>query len=222
MTASRPAGLIAMTAAALALGACGGDDEKGPGTAASTQTATTETAEKAAETVGLEESEFKIVPKTVTVEKTGKVTFEVKNVGSTVHALEVEGPEGEAETEEIQPGATAKLTVNLSKAGTYEMYCPVGNHKEQGMTGEIVVAGGGSGGEDSTGQDQAGTATEQSGTTTSGGTTTNGGGGTTAPSGSGGHRGKGQGGSSGSGQGGSGGSGSGQGGGGGGQGSGTP
>jgi Copper binding proteins, plastocyanin/azurin family len=74
----------------------------------------------------------------------------------------VEGPGGESETEDIAPGDSAELTVDLSQAGTYEWYCPIGNHKELGMEGEIRVAdasgaappaddSGGDSGEDSSG-----------------------------------------------------------------------
>ena len=72
-------------------------------------------------------------------------TFAVTNDGQVPHALEVEGPDGEAETDTIEPGKSDDLKVDLGKAGTYEWYCPIGNHKEQGMKGEITVAGGGSG-----------------------------------------------------------------------------
>jgi uncharacterized cupredoxin-like copper-binding protein len=36
-------------------------------------------------------------------------------------------------------GGSAKLTVDLNKPGTYEMYCPVDGHREMGMEGEITV-----------------------------------------------------------------------------------
>ncbi len=36
------------------------------------------------------------------------------------------------------PGSSGTLTVDL-KPGTYEFYCPVANHKEMGMEGEITV-----------------------------------------------------------------------------------
>jgi uncharacterized cupredoxin-like copper-binding protein len=74
------------------------------------------------------------------------VAFKIKNDGEIVHALEVEGPKGEVETEAIQPGKSATLEADLSKAGSYEWYCPIGNHRQQGMGGRISVAGGGSGG----------------------------------------------------------------------------
>jgi uncharacterized cupredoxin-like copper-binding protein len=73
------------------------------------------------------------------------VTFRVVNTGSVAHALEVEGPTGEIETAELQPGESADLTVDASKAGEYEMYCPIDGHRQQGMEGTLVVGGGGGG-----------------------------------------------------------------------------
>jgi uncharacterized cupredoxin-like copper-binding protein len=63
------------------------------------------------------------------------------------HALEVESDDLEEETDDIAPGGSDELTVELA-AGEYELYCPVGNHKEQGMAGRLVVAGGGGGSDD--------------------------------------------------------------------------
>ncbi len=73
----------------------------------------------------------------------GVVTFTVTNAGSIPHALEVEGEGIEQETEVIQPGAHATLTLTL-KAGTYEVYCPVGedSHKKLGMDTRLKVEGG--------------------------------------------------------------------------------
>src|SRR2546426_7555764 len=73
----------------------------------------------------------------------GVVTFTVTNAGSIPHALEVEGEGIEQETEVIQPGAHATLTLTL-KPGTYEVYCPVGedSHKKLGMDTRLKVEGG--------------------------------------------------------------------------------
>src|SRR5438445_3429291 len=70
----------------------------------------------------------------------GTVTFTVANVGTIPHAVEVEGQGIEQETAVIQPGASTTLTVTL-KAGTYEVYCPVGNdsHKKLGMETRLKV-----------------------------------------------------------------------------------
>jgi plastocyanin len=98
-------------------------------------------------TVRVEETEFRLEPAEITLDKPGTYVFEAVNSGDTVHALEVEGQGIEEETEEIQPGQSAELKVEL-EAGTYELYCPVGGHKEEGMEGKVIVKEGsrGSGG----------------------------------------------------------------------------
>jgi uncharacterized cupredoxin-like copper-binding protein len=98
-------------------------------------------------TIRIEETEFKLQPAEVTLDKPGTYVFKAVNSGNTIHALEVEGEGIEEETEEIEPGQSAQLKVKL-KAGTYELYCPVGGHKEEGMEGTLTVkeGSGGSGG----------------------------------------------------------------------------
>ena len=69
----------------------------------------------------------------------GATTFEVTNVGSIEHNFEVEGQGIEREFEQnLQPGETKTLEVDL-QPGTYEVYCPVGNHAERGMRLELTV-----------------------------------------------------------------------------------
>jgi len=90
--------------------------------------------------VNVKLSEWKVELSAGTI-AAGTVTFTVTNAGSIPHALEVEGQGIEQETGVIQPGASATLTLTL-KAGTYEVYCPVGNdsHKKLGMEAELKVA----------------------------------------------------------------------------------
>jgi uncharacterized cupredoxin-like copper-binding protein len=66
-------------------------------------------------------ADFSIQPSAIDVEP-GSYTFHVVNEGESVHALEVEGPGGEVETADLGPGESADLDVDLSEAGTYEMY----------------------------------------------------------------------------------------------------
>jgi len=70
----------------------------------------------------------------------GTITFNVTNNGAIPHAFEVEGQGIEKATSVIQPGASAKLTLTL-KAGSYDVYCPVGNdsHKHLGMETHLKV-----------------------------------------------------------------------------------
>jgi len=68
----------------------------------------------------------------------GTYTFVAQNDGKAPHALEVQGPGGEKKTSTLNPGGSERLTIELQK-GTYEVYCPVGNHKDRGMKTEITV-----------------------------------------------------------------------------------
>ena len=103
--------------------------------------------ESVLKTIRVKEVEFALKPAEITLEKPGTYLFKAVNSGGTVHALEVEGQGIEEETEEIQPGQSAELKVKL-EAGTYELYCPVDAHKEEGMEGKVIVkeGSGGSGG----------------------------------------------------------------------------
>jgi uncharacterized cupredoxin-like copper-binding protein len=103
--------------------------------------------ESVVKTIRVKETEFVLKPAEITLQKPGTYLFKAVNSGGTVHALEVEGQGIEEETEEIQPAQSAELQVKL-EAGTYELYCPVDGHKEEGMEGKVIVkeGSGGSGG----------------------------------------------------------------------------
>jgi uncharacterized cupredoxin-like copper-binding protein len=129
--------IVLSLGAALALVAgCGGDENNGTTTAGGTTQGTGE------QTVDVSETDFKLDPSNPTVQA-GTVSFKVTNDGEVDHNLEVEGPEGEQELEQdLAPGESATLTVDLSTPGTYEFYCPIGGHRDAGMEGEITVSGG--------------------------------------------------------------------------------
>jgi uncharacterized cupredoxin-like copper-binding protein len=150
--------VLAVAVLVVAVSGCGSDDEGGStgGGGGATTAEAAKPSGEAATTVDVSATEFKFDPANPKIEKAGVVAFKVTNDGQTVHALEVEGPKGEVETSTIEPGKSETLKADLSKAGSYEWYCPVGNHREQGMEGTVSVAGGGSGGsttEDSTTED---------------------------------------------------------------------
>jgi uncharacterized cupredoxin-like copper-binding protein len=132
--------VLAALASAFVLAACGGDDDE-PTIAAPTTTdgATGATgAQGGGETVDVSETDFAIDPADPTV-NAGTVTFDITNDGEVVHNLEVEGNGvEEALEQDLQPGQSGELTVDL-EPGTYEWYCPVGDHAEQGMEGELTV-----------------------------------------------------------------------------------
>jgi uncharacterized cupredoxin-like copper-binding protein len=123
----------------LALAGCGG----GGGSNASETTSVG----ASKQTVRISEKEYSLTPSSVDVARPETVSFQVTNDGQIAHALEIEGNGVEQETDTIQPGDTATITVKLSKAGSYEMYCPIDGHEDKGMKGSIAVGGSaGSGG----------------------------------------------------------------------------
>ncbi len=137
---------------ALAMSGCGDDDgdsgagsgygggQQGGENPAETSEDTAKAPPDVVATIEVEETEYKLDPANPGVQDAGKVTFEVTNAGKIAHALEVEGPKGEQETDEIAPGKTATMTVDMSKPGKYTWYCPIADHREQGMEGSVFIA----------------------------------------------------------------------------------
>lgn len=69
----------------------------------------------------------------------GTYTFDVKNAGSITHALTVDGKGVDNKgTDDLSPGQSATFTVTLT-AGKYDVFCPVGNHKMEGMDETVQV-----------------------------------------------------------------------------------
>jgi len=69
----------------------------------------------------------------------GLIAFDARNDGTIRHSLAIEGDGTEGRLpERLQPGESGTLTVELDP-GTYTLYCPVGNHRNEGMETEIVV-----------------------------------------------------------------------------------
>ena len=120
---------VVLVLSLLAVSGCGGDGDDGGGDAA------------VSETVTLSARDFAFEPEDVTLDAAGTYTFRVTNEGDAPHALEIEGGDVEEETDIIQPGESGELTIDLAE-GEYVLYCPVGDHRERGMEGRLVVAAG--------------------------------------------------------------------------------
>ena len=123
--------LAVVIPAALLLAGCGSDDDEGGETSRG-------------QSVELVATEFAFEPADISVDEAGETTFTVSNDGEFPHALEIEGNGIEEETEELGPGESGSVTVDL-EPGEYELYCPVGDHRERGMVGTLVVGGGAEG-----------------------------------------------------------------------------
>ena len=96
-------------------------------------------------TIRIEESEYTLKPAEITLQKPGLYVLEVVNSGGTTHALEVDGEGLEEYSKKIGPGQSTQMRLDLSKAGTYELTCPVDHHEEKGMEGKVIVKEGSGG-----------------------------------------------------------------------------
>lgn len=119
------------------LAACGGDDESTGATASESPPSSEPASGGGGQTVAISATDFAFDPANPTV-KAGAVTFNVTNDGKVVHEFEVEGNGFAKEVEDIEPGESAKLPVNL-EPGTYELVCHLPGHEKAGMVGELTV-----------------------------------------------------------------------------------
>lgn len=89
-----------------------------------------------AKTFTVEGSSFKFVPNIIKVKKGDTVTVTFKNVGGT-HDFVID--EYDVKTNQIGDGEEEDVEFVADKIGTFEFYCSVGNHRQMGMTGKLVV-----------------------------------------------------------------------------------
>ena len=131
---------LLLSAGVLLAAGCGDDEDEGGGEGAATPEATEEasgggggealtlTADPGGD-ISWEPSELSA--------PAGSVTITLVNESSVPHAVEVEGNGVEEESETVTAGET-ELTVDL-EPGEYTIYCPVGQHRQNGMEGQLLV-----------------------------------------------------------------------------------
>ena len=125
---------------ALLLAACGGGGDD----------------EEAGTVIEVRGSEYKFTPNEITAPAGQTVTLRLKNVGETEHDLEVQGLRVQMMGDEEEMGGhegaapgmiamhtakgkTASVTFMADQKGTYEFWCTISGHKEQGMIGKLIV-----------------------------------------------------------------------------------
>lgn len=143
---------LALACAALALGACGDDDEESgsdtgpaPTTEATPPSDATTQEDQPGAAGGASELKADADPSgalAFTVDslegKAGEITITMDNPSDLPHAIGVKGEGVDEEGETVQKGGTSTVTAEL-EAGEYEFYCPVPGHEEGGMKGTLTV-----------------------------------------------------------------------------------
>ena len=91
--------------------------------------------------VNLTLSEFMINPMTFTAQAGQVVHFNVTNAGKFPHSVTFvyDGKFTTLFKAPIAAGQTGSADFVFSEAGTWQMFCPVGQHAENGMTGQVTV-----------------------------------------------------------------------------------
>lgn len=79
---------------------------------------------------------FSFTPATMEVNQGERVRITFTNTGGT-HDLVVEGYD--VRTKVLQTGQSETIEFIANEAGTFEYYCSIGNHRQQGMEGTLVV-----------------------------------------------------------------------------------
>jgi plastocyanin len=81
-------------------------------------------------------SSFKFEPATLTVNKGDKVRVTFKNTGGT-HDFVID--EFNVKSKTIPGGQQDVVEFTADKAGTFQYYCGIGNHRAMGMVGTLTV-----------------------------------------------------------------------------------
>lgn len=86
--------------------------------------------------ITVEAMPFEFNPKEIRVKKGNTVRLTLKN-NEGFHDWTLD--EFNARTKQIQAGQTDTIQFVADKAGTFEYYCSVGNHRQMGMVGNLIV-----------------------------------------------------------------------------------
>jgi nitrosocyanin len=84
----------------------------------------------------VEGKNFSFSPSTLTVNKGDTVKITFKNSGG-MHDFVLD--EFNVKTKPIESGASETVSFTADKAGTFNYYCSVGNHRAMGMQGTLTV-----------------------------------------------------------------------------------
>jgi plastocyanin len=131
--------------AALGFAGCGGDDDGGSDTAATTETGTTGATGAGGGGAGGvirisadPGGKLEFQQKSVTA-KAGRNKIEFNNPASIPHDVKVEENGKDIGGTEVVTDGTAEATVQLDAGEPYTFYCSVPGHRQAGMEGKLTV-----------------------------------------------------------------------------------
>ena len=87
--------------------------------------------------VTIKMSEYIFSPSVISVDVEKNTTFVLKNLGFTTHNFVVE--EIDIYSGVIPPGESKTITFTADEPGEYDFYCSVGDHRDNGMEGVLIV-----------------------------------------------------------------------------------
>ncbi len=82
-------------------------------------------------------SEYIFSPSVISIDVEKDTTFVLKNLGFTTHDFVVE--EIDIHSGLIPPGGSKTITFKADEPGEYDFYCSVGDHRDNGMEGVLIV-----------------------------------------------------------------------------------
>jgi len=130
--------LTALTATALAIGACGEQRDAARTLPAPVGDSAT-TPGRGAVALDVSLVDYRLEPASPRLARPGSISFAATNDGETRHALRVDGPTSPVSSVALRPGERTTIAVRLP-AGTYKWYCPLADHERRGMVGRVRVA----------------------------------------------------------------------------------
>lgn len=96
----------------------------------------TNTATGQTKTFNVNGDNFKFAPNEIKVNEGDTVVINFKNTGG-FHDWVLD--EFNAKTQQLGDGASETVTFVANKKGTFEYYCSVGQHRQMGMKGNLIV-----------------------------------------------------------------------------------
>lgn len=82
-------------------------------------------------------ADFNYDPATITLKKGEEVSIILQNIGVSKHNLTVD--ELDIQTKTVKGGGQDFVVFTPEKTGEFEMYCGVGDHRDKGLTGKLIV-----------------------------------------------------------------------------------